>query len=187
MNVVFIGFFLSFDRWAMSQALPTHGFHWFEGAIDFMAIADDADEGCILEVDLIYPAELHDLHSEYPLAPEPLTITPEMLSDYQQGLVRNLDIKLGKCSKLCTTLLPKSRYVVHYRNLKQYVSLGLVVSKVHRVLKFYQSPWLRSYILFNTEQRKLAKTPFEKDLFKLLNNSVSIYILYRICHDNSQM
>jgi len=159
----------------MSQALPTHGFQWHEGAIDFMNMDDDSQEGCILEVDLEYPTYLHDEHNEYPLAPEQLKITEEMLSPYQQELALCLNMKLGRESKLCPNLMPKTRYIVHYRNLKLYVSMGLVVTKIHRVLKFEQSPWLAPYIQFNTQQRKLAKTKFEKDLFKLLNNSVSIF------------
>ena len=156
----------------MSQALPTHGFQWHEDPIDFMNLPDDNDEGYILEVDLDYPPELHEGHNEYPLAPEQLTITSDMLSPYAQELADTYNMKIGESTKLCPNLLPKTKYVVHYRNLKQYVSLGLVVRKIHRVLRFKQSPWLKSYIQFNTEQRKLAKSSFERDLFKLLNNSV---------------
>ncbi|KFM82189.1 hypothetical protein X975_00680, partial [Stegodyphus mimosarum] len=74
--------------------------------------------------------------------------------------------------KLVPNLFPKQRYVLHYRNLKLHVFLGLQVTKIRRILKFKQFPWLKSYIAFNTEQRKRAKTSFEKDLFKLLNNAV---------------
>ncbi|KMQ83424.1 hypothetical protein RF55_20086 [Lasius niger] len=158
--------------WAMSQALPTHDFKWYKGSIDFMNVEDNAEEGYILEVDLSYPQNLHKSHNEYPLAPEQLDITSEMLSPYVQELAEDLNLKIGKSTKLCPNLLPKTKYIVHYRNLKQYVSLGLQVEKIHRVLRFQQRPWLSSYIQFNTEQRKLAKTSFEKDLFKLLNNSV---------------
>jgi hypothetical protein len=67
-------------------------------------------------------------------------------------------------------LSSKQRYVVHYSNLKTYVKLGLVVTKVHRVVQFRQSDWLAKYINLNTEKRKAAKTEFEKNFFKLLNS-----------------
>lgn len=158
--------------WAMSQSLPTHGFKWSDEDIDFMNIPDDAAEGYILEVDLEYPDTLHDLHQDYPLAVENFNITPEMLSDFSKNLALQLNLKLTVSQKLTPNLFDKHRYVLHYRNLKQYVSLGMKVTKIHKVLKFNQSPWLQKYILFNTEQRKLAKSNFEKDLFKLLNNAV---------------
>ncbi|XP_035231310.1 uncharacterized protein LOC118203166 isoform X1 [Stegodyphus dumicola] len=152
----------------MSQALPTHDF----SGMNFMEMADDAEEGCILEVDLEYPRELHDDHSDYPLAPEQVVVTPDMWSPYTRDLATKFQIPPGSSTKLVPNLRPKNRYVMHYRNLKQCVSLGLHVTKIHRVLTFKQSPWLATYIEFNTRQRKLAKSSFGKDLFKLLNNSV---------------
>ena len=152
---------------AMCQPLPTHDFKWVE-PLDVFQVSDDSETGYILEVDLDYPAHLHDKHSDYPLAPERKVITPDMLSPYCQALGQNG----SSHEKLLPNLLPKTNYVVHYRNLKFYLSQGLVLKHVHRVLSFQQSPWLKPYIQFNTQKRKEAKNDFEKDFFKLLNNSV---------------
>ena len=74
--------------------------------------------------------------------------------------------------KLVSTFLPKTNYVLHHKNLKQYLEEGMILKKVHRGIKFYQSPWMEPYIRKNTELRKEAKNAFEKDFFKLMNNSV---------------
>jgi len=126
----------------------------------------------ILEADLEYPKELHDLHNEYPLAPEKKIITDDMLSDFAKEIKEEHSISSGKVPKLVTTLLDKEKYVTHYQNLKLDLSLGLRLKKIHRVVEFDQSAWLKEYIDFNTEKRKNAKNSFEKDFFKLMNNSV---------------
>ncbi|GFS71013.1 uncharacterized protein TNCV_1585101 [Trichonephila clavipes] len=158
--------------WAMSQPLPTHGFEWITQPIDFMEIPDESDIGYILEVDMDYPQNLHNLHNDYPLAPETLNVTNDMLSPYCKEIAQEHNLNTNSCTKLVPNLMSKKGYIVHYRNLKQYVSLGLKVTKIHKVLKFHQRPWLKKYIDFNTEKRKNAKSSFEKNLFKLLNNAV---------------
>ncbi|KAK3735533.1 hypothetical protein QZH41_005010 [Actinostola sp. cb2023] len=164
--------------WAMSQALPVNNFGWLteqeatELQQDLMTLPDDGTEGYILEVDLSYPEELHDLHNDYPLAPERQKVTQDMLSPYCQQLNEELNLGSAPVAKLVPNLNDKQHYILHYRNLKQYLSLGMKLTKVHRVLGFDQSPWLKSYIDFNTEKRKHATNDFEKDFFKLMNNSV---------------
>jgi len=100
-----------------------------------------------------------------------MIINDDMLSDYARKLKEENSVSSGKVPKLVTTLLDKAKYVTHYRNLKQDLELGLRVKKIHRVLEFSQSPWLKEYIDFNTEKGKNAKNSFEKDFFKLMNNS----------------
>ena len=109
-------------------------------------------KGYILEVDLDYPSDLWDGHNDNPLAPEKMTIN---------GL-----------EKLICHFKPRKNYVVHYRNLRQYLEMGLRVTAVHRGRSFNQSPWMEPYIRKNTELRKTAANSFEKHFFKLMNNSV---------------
>ncbi|KAG1650299.1 hypothetical protein GQR58_028156 [Nymphon striatum] len=107
--------------WAMNKPLPTHGFEWMnENELDSWK-----DHSCILEVDLEYPNELHDLHNDYPLAPESVTV--------------------NKVAKLIPNLNNKTKYIIHYENLKLYESLGMKIIKVHRGIKFQESPWLKKY------------------------------------------
>ena len=119
-----------------------------------------------------YPEELHDLHNDYPLAAEKIKVTEDMLSPYSQVIAEKFGVKVGLVKKLVPTLSNKERYVLHYRNLQLYMSFGLKLTKIHRALEFNQSPWLKPYIDFNTKKRAEAKNSFEKDFFKLMNNSV---------------
>ena len=126
----------------------------------------------ILEVDLEYPQELHDMHNDYPVFSEKVKVSNDMLSAYCKKIAEKYKISIGLVCNLIPTLRDKKEYLLHYRNLQLYLDLGLKIKKIHRVLKFDQSPWLKQYINFNTEKRKHAKPSFEKDLFKLMNNSV---------------
>ena len=101
-----------------------------------------------------------------------IVVTNDMLSDYCRNIKNLHGNSSGNVSKLVSTLRDKKKYVLHYLNVKLYLNLGLKLTKVHRVLEFKQRKWLKSYIDFNTEMRKDAKYSFEKDFFKLMNNSV---------------
>ena len=134
--------------WAMLQYLPTGGFEWVdvterENWGDFiLQQKDEQDVGYMLEVDLEYPDELHDSHDNFPCAPEKMVIKKEYLSDTQKLMGEEVGEKY-KSEKLCLTLENKVKYKLHYRNLKQYMKLGMKLTRVHRVIKFKQSQWLK--------------------------------------------
>ena len=142
--------------WAMSQYLPTGNFKWMTdkeiSKIDLGKYKADGKKGLILEVDLEYPQELHDIHNDYPVTPEKVKVSNNMLSAYCKKIAKKYNISIGLVSKLVPTLRDKKEYVLHYLNLQLYLDLGLKIKKVHRVLKFDQSPWLKQYIDFNTEK-----------------------------------
>ena len=161
--------------WAMSQPPPTGNFKWLEKMPTEKQIVSwkkDRKVGAILEVDLEYPEELHDLHNGYPLAPERTKVPATWHSEYQQKHAKELNIANDDTEKLLLTSNNKKNYVVHYRNLQLYLRLGMKITKVHRVLIFTQETWMEKYIRFNTEERKKANSKFEEDFFKLMNNSV---------------
>ena len=171
--------------WAMSQPMPTGDFHWVEFTEKLLETPADATNGYIFEVDLAYPHELHKDHNDYPLAPEKMKVTKSMMSPYQHRLIDELGITSFETEKLVPNLMDKSRYVLHYRNLQLYLSLGMEIVKVHKVLAFHQTPWMQPYILKNTELRTAATNDFEKDFYKLMNNAVShswssLYSLFQI-------
>ena len=164
---------------AMMGHLPHGNFSWVKeeelcnvGAWEkkISEWADDAPQGCALEVTLDYPPDLFEQHDALPLAPENLTITKEMLTPYQAELAKKFTAKLGG-DKLCLSLTKKKNYICHYRNLKYYLSKGMKLEKVHQVLMFDQSDWLRSYVSLNTNMRRTATSEAEKDFAKLMNNS----------------
>ena len=137
-----------------------------------MNIKSNSSTGYILQVDLKYPQELHDIHNDYPLAPEKINIPKEWLSDYCLKIANAHNITTGKVKKLAPNLMNKNNYVIHYRNFQIYLELGMTLKKIHRILKFKQKDWMKPYIDFNTERRKEANNEADKNHFKLLNNTV---------------
>ena len=143
---------------AMSEKLPTHGFKWLscgemEKLFNNQVLQVWEKIPCILEVDLEYPENLHDLHNDYPFCPE------------------RVKCKNG-VEKLIPNLNDKTKYIIHYKNLIQCLRAGIKLKKIHRGIKFVESEWMKPYIDKNTNLRAMAKNNFEKDFFKLMNNSV---------------
>ena len=140
----------------MSMKLPTHGFKWLTGG-EMEKLYENRHNlnkmPCILEVDLEYPENLHDRHNDYPLCPE------------------KVKCKNG-VEKLIPNLRDKKKYVLHYKNLIQCLDMGLKIKHIHKGIKFVESNWMKPYIDKNTNLRAKAKNNFEKDFFKLMNNSV---------------
>ena len=143
---------------AMSKKLPIHSFKWLtsgemEKLFNNRVVQVWEKTPCILEVDLEYSENLHDLHNDYPFCPE------------------RVECKNG-VEKLIPNLRNKTKYVIHYKNLIQCLRAGIKLKKIHRGIKFIESEWMKPYIEMNTNLRTKAKNNFEKDFFKLMNNSV---------------
>ena len=140
----------------MSESLPIVDFTFLPedevASFDLDSTTKSDDYGYILEVDLKYHEHLHDFHSDNPLATEKLKITKEMLSAYFSSLISNHVTS----EKLSPNLFDKTNYVLHYENLRFYLRHGLQLVKVHRILKFRQSAWIKPYIDFNTAKRRAA-------------------------------
>ena len=140
----------------MCKKVPTGWFKWIDvkefTEEKIKSYDDNSNTGAILKVDIEYPKELHSLHKDLPFLFER----------------RRLD----KTSKLVTTLDDKKEYVVHISALKQALDHGLILKKLHKVLEFKQGAWTKPYIDKNTKVRSESKNDFEKDFFKLMNNSV---------------
>ena len=126
---------------------------------------EKSDAGYFLEVDLEYPDELHNLHNDCPLAPEKFAASSDILSKYCKEIADRYKIKVGDVKILIPNLDNRTEYVLHYRNHQLYLSLGMRLTKIQRVLKFKQSDWMKKYIDFDTEKRKTAVNDFDKDFF----------------------
>ena len=145
--------------WAMSKKLPVNEVKWLDSDKineinkEFIKKYNENDnKRYIFEVDVKYPKRLHELHIDLPFSSERMEV--------------------NKCKKLVCNLFNKKKYVVHINSLKQVLNHGLKFKKIHRAIEFTEREWLKAYIDMNTELRKTAKNDFEKDLFKLMNNSV---------------
>ena len=133
--------------WAMSQTLPVGKFKWLseEEIKDFEKNPNDI-RGCTLEVDLEYPKGLHDLHNEYPLAPQ--------------------SMEVNGTKKLIPHLGDRKNYVIHHEALRCYLGYGLKLTKIHRGIKYKESNFSSEYIASNTKSRTAARNEFEKDFYK---------------------
>ena len=142
----------------MRNNLPYAGFEWMDQdelthLFNHQTREEWEKTPCALEVDLEYPKKLHDLHNDLPLCPE------------------TMETK-NKINKLIPNLRDKEKYVIHYETLLLVLSLGLILKKIYNGIRFKESDWMKPYIDKNTKLRTLATNDFEKDFFKLGNNSV---------------
>ena len=142
----------------MSHPLPAGGFQWVEFRKDrspktiVEELVVKKDYGYLLEVDVAYPKELRDYHNDLP---------------FMCAIM-----KINGVEKLVPNLYYKRKYVIHIKALKQAIYHGLVLERIQRCIEFKQSAWMKEYIDFNTRLRTAGKNDFEKDFFKLMNNSV---------------
>ena len=161
---------------AMIQSLPVSDFKFLTkkeiNSFNLDSISENSLTEYILECDLEYCKELHDLHNDYPLCPEKIEVNSDMLSRYCSDIAKKYGIKVGDVKKLIPNLVDKVKYVVHDKNLQYYLSSGIKLVKIHRILKFTQSNWLKEYVEFNTEKRQESTDEFNKKIFKLLINCV---------------
>ena len=140
----------------MLQKLPVNKFELTEETSHFNEdfiknYIEKNDQGYFLEVEVEYPEKLHELHNDLPFLPERK--------------------KINNIEKLVTNLYDKNEHVIHIRNLKQALTHGLIMIKVHRVIKFNKKDWLKPDIDMNTKLRQ-KENNFEKYFFKLMNNAV---------------
>ena len=122
----------------MSEYLPYEKFKWLKNIDEFNVTSfnEKSPIGHFLEVDLEYSDRLHELHNDYPLGPEKLAVSSDMLSKHGKKIADKYEIRVADVKKLTPNLGNKSNYVVHYRNLQLYLSLGMQLTKIHRALEF---------------------------------------------------
>ena len=169
---------------AMSNFLPDGTFNWLNEQElnninkEFILNLQDEDVlGYEFEVDLHISEHLHDYFNDLPPCPETMAIKQEWLSPLQNELLlkfdkNNVGNSMMKCKKLVPTLFDKIKYKIHYRALKLYLQLGVELVKVHRAVSFTQSPFIKDFVQKNTDRRARSKNDFDKNLYKLMNNSV---------------
>ena len=161
--------------YSMSLPLPVGDYKFLDQEeidnFDIPSVDPQGETGFFVDCSIGYPVSLHDAHSDFPLAPTHITITKDMLSPASIRLEEQLGQKFNPCRKLAPTLLDKENYVCHSSNLQFHVRHGLIVKKIHRILSFTQAAFLKPYIDFNSSKRQQATNTFQRDHYKLLNNS----------------
>ena len=159
---------------AMSKLLPTSGFKWIDPKVfDLNRYTSNSSKGCGIEVDLEFPKELRKLHNDYPLAPDNIESKRELLSNYQLKIADFYNIPIRNSKKLLPNVFDKEKFVLHYENLQ--LETRIKTKKIHHILEFNQSQWLKPFVEFNTHKRIEAEKNGDKDekvLYKLINNAV---------------
>ena len=158
--------------WSMSQYLPTRDFRESQVTRSslkrILRTPDNDEHGFLIECDLEYPSSIHEKTKHFPFLPEKKTIK---VDDFSPHMTTNKPEKYKPTENLIKDQTNKQRYFLHYRVLNFYIRHGIRILNVQTVYKFKQTLWLAKYIKYNTEQRKKAKTEYEKHFYKLMNNS----------------
>ena len=157
--------YLPYDEIELWHGHPDLLMNWLD---EILNTPDDSDIGYFIEIDLTYPDNIKQKTKNFPFAPENKKINPDNFNDYMKEIK---PVTYIQSSKLICDWSDKKNYLIHYRMLKFYIRHGMIVDKVHNIISFKQSRWLEKYISFNTQKRNKAKNDFEKDFYKLLNNT----------------
>ena len=168
---------------AMSEPLAVGEFAWCDEAerrelkriYDLghdLATSAPSHTGYILDVDLEYPTAIHNATREYPLAPESVNVSLFEPSPFLIGLHEVYNLRPTELKKLVPNLHDKDNYIVYHRNLDFYVAMGMRVKSINRAIRFKEEAWLKCYVDLCTSLRMNARSPFERDLFKLLINAI---------------
>ncbi|CAL8144489.1 unnamed protein product [Orchesella dallaii] len=167
----------------LSSELPIGGYKWLStGQIEkinknctehLKKLQEMKDYGEFLEVCIEYPEEMHDKFNSFPPVPFKRTIDESEVSCIQQELGNQLGVgkSAWKCQKMVADLMPKT-IICHYRVLKTWVDLGVKITRVVSGLSFIEKAWMKPYIQFNTDKRAQAKSKFQINIRKFLNNSL---------------
>lgn len=170
---------------SLCRPLPHSEFSWlnedelkhFSNPQHILDLEDEGDFGYLFEVDLIYPRELHAITADFPLAPGSGYVEEDMFSPFMKSYYatlchkRNSNSRYKPHRKLLLTQYDKEQYVCHYAILKYYLAMGMQLVRVHSAIRFRQKRFVEPYIRYNSEKRALARNAFEKDYYKMKNNS----------------
>lgn len=157
--------------------MPLNKFRWLTraeiDALDVMSIDIEGDKGYIFYLDLHYPNDIKEYTKNFPLCPTNINITYDMLTEYQKKLIDSFHYKLPKKNvKLVATQLDKDNLVIHAAPLLVYLRLGMQIKRIHKVLAFHQSYWLRPWVEKTMALRQQSTSAFENQNYKLALNSV---------------
>ena len=150
--------------WPISGYLPYGGFKQLKiiDGFNLNSVSEKSRRGYILELNLEYTDELHTLHNDYPLAPEELAISYGMLSHYCKKIAVEYEIKVGIVKKLISNLGNKTNYLLYCRNLQLHLSLGMKLTKIHRVLKFKQPDWMKNILILTLKKEQMLLIVLKK-------------------------